>query len=461
MLARVHKDESGYSLTELLVAMTVGLIVLFAAFLLLDTANSTSAQHRDRQDAVQRGRAAMELLTRQVRSQVCLGAAVQPITYGDPNTVTFYADLTDGSKNVERRKITFDATAKTITEYVYPGTGVYPDLTFPVAPAQTRVLLTKVERATNGGTPIAFLRYYAFDAAGAPGALRQLPTPLSAANAPLVVMVKIAYKALPGHEEPARPRFDQLLQRRLRPPRQPDCSDDRTEMSLKLRCQKGFTTVTLMGVLGVGGILVAAGFAAVDADISLSREDQDYKQSHGAAEAGLQWYLNRLGQDNNFYVRCTNVPDPNGTEQAPVNLKWNGIGRRPAAVAQAAGQHREGRVHRRAHARRPGTRNCVENNQYSMVDTNGNLTVRVTGRSRGEYRSVLATLRRSNFIDFIYFTDFETLDPAAYPTAAETVTAASSARVRAAAGPRRRLHRDPVRVHRRDPGPLPHERQRA
>ena len=202
MIARVRKDESGYSLTELLVAMTVGLVILFAAFLLLDTANSTSAQIADRQDAVQRGRATMELLTRQVRSQVCLGAAVQPITYGDPNTVTFYADLTDGSQNVERRRITFDATAKRITQDRYPGVGTYPDLTFPAAPAETRLLLTKVERATNGVIPVAFLRYYAFDAAGAPGALRQLPTPLSAADSPLVVMVKVAYKAFPDTRNP-------------------------------------------------------------------------------------------------------------------------------------------------------------------------------------------------------------------------------------------------------------------
>ena len=194
-------------------------------------------------------------------------------------------------------------------------------------------------------------------------------------------------------------------------------------MSLKLRCQKGFTTVTLMGVLGVGGILVAAGFAAVDADISLSREDQDYKQSHGAAEAGLQWYLNRLGQDNNFYVRCINVPDPNGTEEAPVNQKWNGTGADPRLWRKLPGSTEKAEYAVELMPA-PGYSSCVENNQYSMVDTNGNLTVRVTGRSRGEYRSVLATLRRSNFIDFIYFTDFETLDPAAYPTAAETATAA-------------------------------------
>lgn len=182
-------------------------------------------------------------------------------------------------------------------------------------------------------------------------------------------------------------------------------------MSVKLRCQQGFTTITLMGVLAVGGLLVAAGFATVDGDTGLTREDQDYKQSYGAAEGGLQWYLNRMGQDNNFYVRCTAVPPPNATESAPVNQRWSGAGADPRIWRRLPGEEAEYTVEL---IPAPGYSACVPNNQYSMVDENGNLTVRVTGRSRGEYRSVLATLRRSNFIDFIYFTDFETLDPAAY-----------------------------------------------
>jgi hypothetical protein len=191
-------------------------------------------------------------------------------------------------------------------------------------------------------------------------------------------------------------------------------------MSLKLRCQEGFTTVTLMGVLAVGGLLVAAGFAAVDGDIAQSREDQDYKQSHGAAEGGLQWYLNRMGQDNNFYVRCTAVPPPNAAEAAPVNQRWNGLGTDPRIWRRLPGEQAEYTVEL---IPAPGYTACIPNNQYSMVDPNGNLTLRVTGRSRGEYRTVLATLRRANFIDFIYFTDFETLDPSAYSSAWETARA--------------------------------------
>jgi hypothetical protein len=53
------------------------------------------------------------------------------------------------------------------------------------------------------------------------------------------------------------------------------------------------------------------------------------------------------------------------------------------------------------------------------------MRLRVTGRSRGKYRSVVATLRRRNFIDFIYFTDFETLDPAAYSNPSTMTTRCS------------------------------------
>jgi type II secretory pathway pseudopilin PulG len=186
----------------------------------------------------------------------------------------------------------------------------------------------------------------------------------------------------------------------------------------RLRSQSGFTTVTLMGVLAVGGLLVAATFSAVDPDIGLSRQDQDSKQAYGAAEAGLQWYLNGLAKDNNYYVKCTAVPAPSTTETAPVNQRWSGLGPDTRKWRRLPGERAEYTVELLP---APGFTGCVEGNQYSMVDPSGNMRVRVTGRSRNEYRTVLATLRRRNFIDFIYFTHFETLDPAAYsnPASAE------------------------------------------
>ena len=178
---------------------------------------------------------------------------------------------------------------------------------------------------------------------------------------------------------------------------------------LRLASQGGFTTITVMGTLAVGVLLVGATFAAVDPDISLSRQDQDQKQAYGAAESGLQWYLNALAKDNNYYLKCTNVPPPNATEAAPVNQQYDGVTARK--WRKLPGEKAEYTVELLP---APGKTTCSIPDQWSMIDPFGNMRLRVTGRSRNQYRSVIATLRRRNFIDFIYFTDFETLDPAAY-----------------------------------------------
>jgi hypothetical protein len=185
-------------------------------------------------------------------------------------------------------------------------------------------------------------------------------------------------------------------------------------MSLRLRAQQGFTTVTLMGAMAVGSLLVAGGFAAVDPDIGISRDDQDYKQAYGAAEAGVQWYLASLSRDNGYYVQCTDVLDPNASEQAPVNDRWDGSGADPRLWRNLTGSTEAQYTVELLPA--PGYAACDPDDQYSMIDPNGNMRLRVTGRSREEARSIIVTLRRRNFIDFIYFTHFETLDPAAYST---------------------------------------------
>ena len=55
---------------------------------------------------------------------------------------------------------------------------------------------------------------------------------------------------------------------------------------------------------------MAATFTAVQPDIAFTKKDEDTKQAYGAAEAGLNYYLNRLGQDNGYYTHCANVHRP-------------------------------------------------------------------------------------------------------------------------------------------------------
>jgi Tfp pilus assembly protein PilX len=192
-------------------------------------------------------------------------------------------------------------------------------------------------------------------------------------------------------------------------------------MHLIHRCQQGFTTVTLMGVLLVGGLLVAATFTAVQPDIAFTKKDADSKQAYAAAEAGLNYYLNRLGQDNSYYTKCANVPSPS---QNAVNNEYVGTGADPRLWKTIPSDSAQYTVELLAvQTTAAGTELCVENTPTSMIDPKtGTFRIRATGRERTPTnandrpvkRSIIATLRRKSFIDFLYFTDFETLDPYAY-----------------------------------------------
>ncbi len=203
LLNRLRTEQTGMSLIELMAAISIGMIVLMAGFQLLDRATSVSQEISDRQEAVQRGRLAMETITRQVRSQVCLGDNTEPISYGDDDTITFYADLGDGSTPVERRTLTYDATAPgRLVEQVEPGSGVYPTLNFGVLPSTSRTVLTRMKLATSGGTPQPVFRYYGFQPGGPTGDLELLPTPLSTTDASRTVMVRVAFVAMPDRVNP-------------------------------------------------------------------------------------------------------------------------------------------------------------------------------------------------------------------------------------------------------------------
>ncbi len=195
-LARVRSDESGFTLPELLTAMAIGMVVLLAAFMLLDRAVSTSSELSDRQDSAQRGRVAMEVISRSLRSQVCLGD-LQPITAGNDNSITFYANLSSTSDAADRRVIRYVASEKRLYEDTYVGTGTFPDLIFASTPTRTRELAQPVQPIVDGTVTRPIFRYYRYVPTTTTGALQQLTSPLSATDAPDVVLIKVGFSALP------------------------------------------------------------------------------------------------------------------------------------------------------------------------------------------------------------------------------------------------------------------------
>lgn len=169
--------------------------------------------------------------------------------------------------------------------------------------------------------------------------------------------------------------------------------------------------IAAMGVLSIGMGLSVVAFAAAGGDIRQNRYSHDQKRAYAAAEAGIANYQYHLSQDQAYWTRCTNVPAPSA-----VNQRWNGSGSDPRAWRTIPGSTTDPTEYTIELLPANGAPQCNENNaQATMIDTaSGTFKIRATGRSRGVKRSIIAKFRRKGFIDYLYFTDYETADPTWY-----------------------------------------------
>jgi hypothetical protein len=175
-----------------------------AAAMLFDRAVSGSTQIGERQEAVQTGRLGMEQITQRLRAQTCLNTT-PPVVAGDDNSVTFYSNLTSDPKAIQKRTLRYVAAEKRLYEDVVIGTGTFPALVFTGTTA-TRQLVRPIVQATkkvgSTTTTLPIFRYWKYVPGTTTGALQQpsLTTPLSAADAPEVAVISVAFAALPVHK---------------------------------------------------------------------------------------------------------------------------------------------------------------------------------------------------------------------------------------------------------------------
>jgi len=173
----------------------------------------------------------------------------------------------------------------------------------------------------------------------------------------------------------------------------------------RARGDQGFAMVAVMVLMLVGGLFLAAALATADGDQPSSRHAQDRKAAYAAAEAGIEYYKFHLAQDNDYWNRCTNVTAPSALNDewnpsvnpTDTRLNWRTL---PGSTAQYAVELLPA----------SGTR-CVQNDGGASMIAKGTFRIRSTGRANGVKRSIVATFRRPSFLDYIYFTDYEDLDP--------------------------------------------------
>lgn len=206
-------DERGFSLVELLAALVVGSIVIFAVFGLLDTAVRLQAKSVDSLDATDRGRMGIDQISQGLASRICLGSQTSLVDARD-DRVEYYASLAPESGSVrlivQRRR--FTVTTLGIREDVWVSSPPAAPPAVPPAntttPTLSRLVVTGVTQTQT--TPV--FRYYATNPATSLPDLR-LSAPLSTADLSRVALIDVSFTAQGKRADVGTPFHNQILNR--------------------------------------------------------------------------------------------------------------------------------------------------------------------------------------------------------------------------------------------------------
>ncbi len=162
-----------------------------------------------------------------------------------------------------------------------------------------------------------------------------------------------------------------------------------TPTRARLRDESGVALVSVLGLALAMSLLVAASLAHALGGLRDAAREEDWTASLHAAEAGIDDYLFRLNNGDNYWQYSdTHLPADGNTAFT--------------AETSVAGPANDSDF------------------QYTVdiseLATQGVIKVQSKGTHQGEERTVDVQLRRRGFLDYLYFTDLETRDPALYPT---------------------------------------------
>ncbi|MCW2985615.1 MAG: hypothetical protein JWR63_3185 [Conexibacter sp.] len=170
--------------------------------------------------------------------------------------------------------------------------------------------------------------------------------------------------------------------------------------------------VTVMLTMMVMSLFAIGAWTAARGDTPLSRGDQDRKRAYQAAQAGVEWYSYQLQKDPAYWTKCATITTTDGTTP-PVTLEGKTPIWRTLTDADGTSTSKE-----QFHVEILNTKSssgasvpCSTTDPSGTALDRGSLRLRVTGRANGKYRSVIATYRRTGFLNYIYFTQWETQDP--------------------------------------------------
>jgi prepilin-type N-terminal cleavage/methylation domain-containing protein len=191
-------DERGFTLVELLVAMSLAVVVMLGIFSLIEVTNRGSARVASRVNADQLARPVMQRLLDELHS-TCVGPNTTPVLAGSGDSSLTFLEQTGSAVSPIPDKHVVSLAGGALSESVYAATGgTAPNWTFAASPASTRQLLTGVGAASSGSPPTSppLFQYFAYS--GGQLSTTPLPTPLSATDAVRTSQITVSFSVAPA-----------------------------------------------------------------------------------------------------------------------------------------------------------------------------------------------------------------------------------------------------------------------
>ncbi|WP_370325042.1 hypothetical protein [Euzebya sp.] len=173
--------------------------------------------------------------------------------------------------------------------------------------------------------------------------------------------------------------------------------------------EEGSALIVVMAVTGILSLLVTVSFAVARDSLAVADEEQNVHAALAAAEAGLDDYLFRLNnRDEYWQYTSANPPAAPDENRAFTQFVTIAGGDTDTNLVEGIGMYTYD----------------VDNDE---LESTGVLRVRVTGCAPGPcgdpdsgpsdaqtWRTIQAEVTQESFLDYLYFTNYETLAPLAY-----------------------------------------------
>lgn len=173
----------------------------------------------------------------------------------------------------------------------------------------------------------------------------------------------------------------------------------RRALLARAREEQGIALVVALGVLLVTGLLFVAAYTAANGDVGITQQYSTERQAYYAALAGVQEYEYQMQAEPNYWQQCAT---PSGT-----------VAKEPAESYKVkplpAGSS-------------PYKECSTEHPFQSMIEATGpaanTFHIESTGYAGKSQRSLVASFQVDGFLNYVYFTRYETEDPGLYENGA-------------------------------------------